>query len=602
MDLAGTRVESYEILEPLGRGGMGEVYRARDTRLNRPVAIKFLSAELADAVWLRRFQQEAQTASSLNHPHILTVFEAGEWDGRHYLVTEFIDGGTLKDWAGAERRTWRQIVEMIVGVADGLAAAHSINILHRDIKPENILVTKNGYAKLADFGLAKLIENANASRAITAEGTGRGVIVGTIAYMSPEQASGKPLDARSDVFSFGVVLYELVAGHRPFAGTSNLEVLQAIIHGEPKPLGDEVPLPLRMIVDKALEKDPAERYQTMKDLVVDLRHVARQKTETAAAPIVLSARGRWLPWVAVTVLAGAGLVAGGMVWARRGAAPDPERAVQFTLSLADLPESNQPVGMPIPSPDGQFLLFLASNANGSSSFWLRPLNSVEAKRLPGTEGANGAAIWSPDGRWIGFYADGKLKKVSPSGGPPQTIAELPGFQQAAWGVHGDIIYRHTNRAPLFRVAESGGQPKQVTQLDASRTENSHRGPQFLPDGRRFLFTTRCGQRENNGLYVGSLDSSDVRRVMPAQSQVSYVPPRRGYPGTLLFYRDGALMAQPFDAEAEKFTGDPVPLIDQVAYTAASIEAGFRVSADGRVAIGTGGRFRLQPTGMVQPGW
>ena len=181
----------YEILAPLGHGGMGEVYRARDTRLNRPVAIKFLSTELADAVSLRRFQQEAQTASSLNHPHILTVFEAGQWDGRHYLVTEFIDGGTLRDWARAERRTWRQVVDLVIGVADGLAAAHSANILHRDIKPENILVTKNGYAKLADFGLAKLVENDNISRAVTVEGTQRGVVVGTIAYMSPEQASAE---------------------------------------------------------------------------------------------------------------------------------------------------------------------------------------------------------------------------------------------------------------------------------------------------------------------------------------------------------------------------------------------------------------------------
>src|SRR5262245_32161375 len=205
----GTRLGPYEIQAPLGAGGMGEVYRAHDTRLNRPVAIKFLSADTADARARRRFQQEAQTASSLNHPHILTVFEAGEWEDRHYLVTEFVDGGTLKDWAAAERRTWRQIADLLVGVADGLAAAHGGGILHRDIKPENILVTKNGYAKLADFGLAKLAEVGETDLTRTVVPTRQGVLVGTIAYMSPEQASGKPLDARSDIFSFGVVLYEL---------------------------------------------------------------------------------------------------------------------------------------------------------------------------------------------------------------------------------------------------------------------------------------------------------------------------------------------------------------------------------------------------------
>ena len=282
--LSGRQIGSYQILSRLGAGGMGEVYRARDTRLNRQVALKFLSAEIADAASLGRFQREAQTTSSLNHPHILTVFEAGELDGRHYLATELIDGGTLKDWARVEKRTWRQIVELLVGVADGLAAAHAAGILHRDIKPDNILVTKNGYAKLADFGLAKLLEGgADVSSAVTAYGTRRGVVVGTVAYMSPEQASGKPLDARSDIFSFGVVLYELLAGQRPFSGATDLEVMQTIIHRAPEPLGDACPLALQSVVDKALEKDPAERYQSMRELVVDLKRSQRQSTAVAPA-------------------------------------------------------------------------------------------------------------------------------------------------------------------------------------------------------------------------------------------------------------------------------------------------------------------------------
>ena len=256
---SGAQIGSYRIEFQLGEGGMGTVYRAFDTKLNRPVAIKFLSNELADAAARRRFQRDAQMASSLNHPHILTVHDAGEFEGRQYLVTEFVDGGTLKDWAKAEKRTWRQIVELLAGVADGLAAAHVAGITHRDIKPANILVAKNGYAKLADFGLAKLAEGAtqgDVTLTLTGEPTRPGMIVGTIAYMSPEQASGRPVDARSDIFSFGVLLHELLAGRRPFAGATDLEVLYTTIHGAPQPLAEDVPAALRAVVEKALEKDP----------------------------------------------------------------------------------------------------------------------------------------------------------------------------------------------------------------------------------------------------------------------------------------------------------------------------------------------------------
>src|SRR6185503_15474465 len=262
---AGFAIHHYRIEDKLGEGGMGAVYRALDTHLNRPVAIKFLSTHVADADARRRFQREAQMASSLNHPHIVTVHDAGETDGRQYLVTEFIDGGTLKDWASQGRRSWKQIVQLLTGVGDGLAAAHQVGIVHRDIKPANILVAKNGYAKLADFGIAKLAEGTpmDVPQTLSEGRTRPGVIIGTIAYMSPEQASGQGFDARSDIFSFGVVLYELLAGKRPFTGATDLELLKTIIHAEPQPLSDETPAPLRSLVEKALEKDPAERYQTM---------------------------------------------------------------------------------------------------------------------------------------------------------------------------------------------------------------------------------------------------------------------------------------------------------------------------------------------------
>jgi serine/threonine protein kinase len=298
---AGFQLGTYRIEAPIGEGGMGVVYRAFDTKLNRPAAIKFLSNELADAAARRRFQREAQMASSLNHPHILTVYDAGEFGERQYLVTEFVDGGTLKDWTQSGQRTWRQIVELLTGVADGLAAAHTAGILHRDIKPANILVAQNGYAKLADFGLAKLAgDRPPSDQTLTmTEGTRAGHIVGTIAYMSPEQASGKALDARSDIFSFGVLLYEQLAGKRPFSGASELEVLKTVIHGAPDPLSANIPLALRMHVEKALEKDPADRYQSMRDLVVDLRRATHRKPagDAPLGDVVLDRpRRAWLPW------------------------------------------------------------------------------------------------------------------------------------------------------------------------------------------------------------------------------------------------------------------------------------------------------------------
>jgi serine/threonine protein kinase/tetratricopeptide (TPR) repeat protein len=298
----GTIIGPYRIECVIGAGGMGDVYRALDTKLNRPVAIKFLLEGLADRSARRRFQREAQLASSLNHPHILTVHDAGEFQGRQYLVTELVDGGTLTDWALGGKRNWRQVVELLVGVADGLAAAHAAGILHRDVKPENVLVAKNGYAKLSDFGLAKLEEPEAAegmTRAVTESRTRPGLIVGSIGYMSPEQASGTRTDARSDIFSFGVVLYELLAGRRPFDGDTELERLHAIVHRPAPPLAEscpDVPVALRMIVEKALEKNPAERYQSMRDVVVDLRRIARQSAE-AAAPVATRPKHAW-KWAA----------------------------------------------------------------------------------------------------------------------------------------------------------------------------------------------------------------------------------------------------------------------------------------------------------------
>jgi serine/threonine protein kinase/Tfp pilus assembly protein PilF len=315
-DLTGRRIGVYEITARIQAGGVGVVYEAIDTRLHRPVAIKFLLDPLPDAATRQRFRREAEAASSLNHPHILTVYDVGEFEGREYLVTEFVDGGTFRGWLdGSRPREGHQAVDLLIGVADGLAAAHRAGILHRDIKPENILLTNSGYAKLADFGLAKLSEHSTrAAEAPTEQGTRAGMIVGTLGYMSPEQALGKPLDARSDVFSFGTVLYEALAGQRPFTGPSDVAVMNAVVHHAPSPWPESVPVRLRVVVDKALEKDPADRFRTMDDMVVDLRRAARSTAEreltarpirpalvpAIAAMILLVGMAAWLlvPWLA----------------------------------------------------------------------------------------------------------------------------------------------------------------------------------------------------------------------------------------------------------------------------------------------------------------
>jgi len=532
---AGTRLGPYEILAAVGAGGMGDVYLARDTRLNRPVAIKFLSAEIADAASLGRFQQEAQTASSLNHPHILTVFEAGELDGRHYLTTEFMDGGTLRDWARADTRTWRHIIELLIGVADGLAAAHAASILHRDIKPENILVTKNGYAKLADFGLAKLVEGTphQVTSTVTVEGTRRGAIVGTIAYMSPEQASGKPLDARSDIFSFGVVLYELLAGRRPFGGATDLEVLQTIIHGTPEALGHEAPLALRMAVDKALEKDPAERYQTMRELVVDLKRAQRQSTAVAPASSQVERRPRhwgrvaWIAAVAILLVASAitwRLWEQDYFWQNPLADARSERLTDFEGEEIDAAIS----------PDGKFTVFL-SNRAGPFDAWVSQIGSGEFVNI-----TNGRFQLTANGviRNAGFSGDGGqvwfLQQTTPRalrwtswlapamGGTPRPFIE--NGLNPVWSADGKSLVYHTADPgdPIFIADRNGSNPRKI--FVALPGVHCHYLT-WSPDGRFIYFVRGTPSTEEMDLWRIRIPSGETaatpERITHHNARVAY---------------------------------------------------------------------------------
>jgi Tol biopolymer transport system component len=530
---SGVQFGVYRIEGILGEGGMGVVYRALDTKLNRPAAIKVLSDEIADAAARRRFQREAQTVSSLNHPHILTVYDAGEYDGRQYLVTEFVDGGTLRDWVNESPRTWRQIVDLLAGVADGLAAAHGAGILHRDIKPENVLVTRSGYAKLADFGLAKLESGAGvegATKSFAAADTRAGVVVGTLAYMSPEQAAGQSLDARSDVFSFGVLLYELLARRRPFEGTTILEVLHAIARQPPEPLGPEVPAELRFAVQKALEKDPADRYQSMRELVVDLRRLGRRRSEEFADGSGAIARSGGIPIPSGNVAAAAGyrraltrwgirvvaaVVAGAIGWMLHSAlqTTPPTRSVQVQR-LTDL------VGLeeaPAISPDGRAVAFVAV-AGGHRQIWVRLLAGGAPLALTRDEVDHYGPRWSPDSSSLIYFTTGAQP------GDPGTIWEVPALGGAPRRLvealaPGDLS--HDGKSLAFFRFRDGAVELAVANRDQSGTRAIAKVPsgglsnlRWSPDDRRLVYLHEVGGFSfSTNLMVADLSGGEPRRVL-----------------------------------------------------------------------------------------
>lgn len=529
----GVRLGVYRIEEPLGAGGMGIVYKATDTKLNRPVAIKLLADRRTDATTRRRFQREAEMASSLNHPHILTVHDVGEFDESQYLVTEFIDGGTLKEWALAAPRKWEEVVELLVGVADGLAAAHAAGMVHRDVKPTNILVAKNGYAKLADFGLARIDEPAaeGTTRARPEHLTRSGLIVGTLAYMSPEQASGKPTDARSDIFSFGAVLYELLAKKRPFRGDTDLGVLQAISNGTPDPLGEEIPLAVRTIVEKTLEKDAAKRYLSMRDVVLDLKRSQRQSSVAQGPDRALHTtpaprRGR--RGVAVVVAVGC-VIALGMAWwlAHVDYFWRNPLAGARTERLTDFAGEEVDVAI---SPDGKLMAFLSDRA-GPFDVWVSQIGTGEfvnitKGKIPTTTPApirklgftgDDNQIWISEGEGAGPYT---LLLASVLGGDPRPF--LAGAMEPAWSPDGARVAYHTAEPgdPIYVADRSGRSPKRM--FAAEREEHCHHLT-WSPDGRFIYFVKGLPTTEETDIWRVPADatgSTKPERVTSHNAMVS----------------------------------------------------------------------------------
>ncbi len=575
-----TQIGPYRIESKLGQGGIGVVYRAFDTKLNRPVAVKVLFEDVADAAARRRFQREAQTASSLNHPHILTVYDAGEFQGRQYMVSEFIDAGTLTGWARTEKRSWREIVALLTGVADGLASAHDAGILHRDIKPDNILVGRNGYAKLADFGLAKLQERTTpeeVTRTLARETTTPGLILGTVAYMSPEQASGRSTDARSDIFSFGIVMYELLAGRRPFQGDSNLEVLHNIVRGAAPPLGHEIPAALRTVVEKALEKDPAERYQGMRDLVVDLRRVNRAETAPAGVPLPLPPRRGWRAFsipalVLLVVVLAAAVVA---LWLRHPVLQSPHPVVQFEIAAPPGTMFGPAVGRQSfsISPDGRTLAFSATGAAGAT-LWVRDLASPQMRSVPGTDGA-WSMFWSPDSRSLFFSVRLTLKEIDLDTGSVRTVAQLEDVPQVGlWRANGQLVL-YLGYGSLHELQLKDGT------LRAGPDFGGIRWPSILPGSDRVLYSLYDKNSQRSTAVVADYSSRKPTPLMQTDSRVQYSAPlRAGEPGHLLFVRAGSLIAQPFDADRLRLADESFTIAPNLVYYGPTLAGQFSVSNNG----------------------
>ncbi len=586
----GTRLGPYQILSPVGAGGMGEVYRAKDTRLDRVVAVKVLpSQRSADPELRQRFEREARAVSSLNHPHICTLHDVGSQDGVDYLVMEYLEGESLAERLKKGALALDEALRCGREIADGLDEAHRRGIVHRDLKPGNVMLTPRG-AKVMDFGLAKLQKTAVAREismlsAIPTEHkplTDRGAILGTFQYMAPEQLEGKDVDARTDVFAFGALLYEMVTGRRAFEGKSQASLIAAILEHEPRPMTELqplAPLALDWLVRGCLEKKPDDRWQSMRDVGKNLARVTESAETRPTAGSPSQGRRALTALTGVLALSTVGLVLQNFLRHQ----PENRESIRFTI---DPPEGTSIRGGPAApqsavSPDGRNVAIVTRDADGKGALWVRPLDGLEARALEGTDDAE-FPFWSPDGRYLGFFANGQLKTIDISLGSRQVLCDAPpGFTPgAAWGQEGVILFGGLEG--ISRISASGGEPSFVTRTDRSRGEASHFFPQFLPDGRRFLFLAMSSKAETSGIRLGSLDSPDTRFLIGTEVRAAYAEP-----GYLLFLREGTLFARPLDSDLE-WRGEPVRIADSIAYNSTNGRTTFSISETGVLAYRTGG--------------
>ena len=578
---SGTKLGPYEIQAPLGAGGMGEVYRARDTRLERAVAIKILSAHLCQNAEARdRIDREARAISSLRHPNICHLYDVGEEDGISYLVMEYLEGETLGDRLHKGPLPLEQVLKVGAEICDGLEKAHRSGVVHRDLKPSNIMLTKTG-AKLMDFGLAKPAvaalgagsssdPMATMSRPLTAEGT----IVGTFQYMSPEQVEGKEADARSDIFALGAVLYEMITGKRAFEGKTTASTIAAIMAAEPKPISAVHPMSppvLEHVTQACLAKDPDERLQTAHDVKLQLQWIVQTGASVQLAERISQTRLAWV-FAGLLLLV---VVGGGSAWWVRT-----HQTVPVLYFNSPVPFAANDVAL---SPDGRTAALVAySDQANKYVLWTYEVGGRGTNTVQGTEGAS-HPFWSPDGRSIGFFADGKLKKVEVSSGrAAQVLCDAPNGRGGSWNRDGVILFSPHVDGGVYRVSSAGGFPTAVTKPDAS--VSSHRWPSFLPDGRHFLYLAANfgGEFEKNAIFVGSLDSHETRLIVGASSNAAYADP-----GYLLYVRDNALVAQRFDTRTYTLSGEPRTISDEVQYFPQTDLALFGVATNQTLVVQTG---------------
>jgi Tol biopolymer transport system component len=572
----GTRLGPYEILAPLGAGGMGEVYKARDTRLDRTVAIKVLPAHVSSNPDLRaRFEREARALSGFQHPHICTLYDVGRQEDAggsvDYLVMEYLEGDTLAARIERGPLPTPELLRIAIAVADALDKAHRQGVVHRDLKPGNIVLTKGG-AKLLDFGLAKERRSALAVDSMTAMPTqvqpltAQGTIVGTFQYMAPEQIEGADADARADIFAFGCVLYEMATGRRPFEGKTQASVIASILAVDPQPitaLRPTAPAALDHVIRTCLSKDPDERFQSAHDLLLQLRFIAVDGSSPAAAAVA-GRRGRlWGdPRLAWGVAAVSLILAGSAIAMVMRAGPAPQPVLRAVIPAPDrvaLDATGDFGGPVVIAPDGSQIAFVA-HAEGIKSIWVRPLNADAAHRLDDTEGAS-FPFWSADSRQIGFFADQKLKRIPAGGGPTAIIADASNPRGGTWSKDNVIVFSPDFQGALLRVPASGGAAVPVTHLDPNK-HSTHRWPFFLPDGRHFLYIATNhagGDPRANGIYFASIDGGEPCLLIPSDSNAIYAS------GELLFHAQTALMAQPFDPVAGRLLGEPTAFLDGVQY-------------------------------------